>query len=313
MNNDSTMPDTIVLVHGFWVTPRSWEHWIERYERGATASSPPRTRASRSRSRRSTPTRHPIEAVTVPEIIDTHRVGDPRARQAAHPHGPLRRRRLHADHARPRLRRRGCRDELGADRGRARGAALPVQATFPVLKNPANHHRAVGYTHEQWQYAFTNTFTEEESRALYERYESPRRADLVGQRAREPQPGHQGKWVDYHNDARAPLLFLSGGEDHLMPPAIQASNAKHYKSNTMTEVKVYPGRSHLMPCRGRLAGGRGLRAGVGRRARGGAGDRRPAAPETGTAPGDKAADAGRPHDAHRRPDGSHRGRSGGGC
>ena len=25
-------PNTIVLVHGFWVTPRSWEHWITRYE-----------------------------------------------------------------------------------------------------------------------------------------------------------------------------------------------------------------------------------------------------------------------------------------
>jgi len=26
------MADTIVLVHGFWVTPRSWEHWITHYE-----------------------------------------------------------------------------------------------------------------------------------------------------------------------------------------------------------------------------------------------------------------------------------------
>ena len=25
-------PDTIVLIHGLWVTPRSWEQWIERYE-----------------------------------------------------------------------------------------------------------------------------------------------------------------------------------------------------------------------------------------------------------------------------------------
>src|SRR5688500_16915530 len=25
-------PDTIVLIHGFWVTPRSWEHWIPYYE-----------------------------------------------------------------------------------------------------------------------------------------------------------------------------------------------------------------------------------------------------------------------------------------
>jgi hypothetical protein len=26
---DPSAPDTIVLVHGLWVTPRSWEHWIE--------------------------------------------------------------------------------------------------------------------------------------------------------------------------------------------------------------------------------------------------------------------------------------------
>ncbi len=25
-------PDTIVLVHGLWMTPRSWEKWIPRYE-----------------------------------------------------------------------------------------------------------------------------------------------------------------------------------------------------------------------------------------------------------------------------------------
>src|SRR4051794_25393553 len=23
---------TIVLIHGLWLTPRSWEHWTERYE-----------------------------------------------------------------------------------------------------------------------------------------------------------------------------------------------------------------------------------------------------------------------------------------
>jgi hypothetical protein len=25
-------PDTIVLIHGFWVTPRSWERWKPYYE-----------------------------------------------------------------------------------------------------------------------------------------------------------------------------------------------------------------------------------------------------------------------------------------
>jgi hypothetical protein len=29
---EPTAAETIVLIHGFWVTPRSWEHWIARYE-----------------------------------------------------------------------------------------------------------------------------------------------------------------------------------------------------------------------------------------------------------------------------------------
>src|SRR5262250_3242248 len=28
----STVPDTIVLVHGLWMTPRSWEEWVPYYE-----------------------------------------------------------------------------------------------------------------------------------------------------------------------------------------------------------------------------------------------------------------------------------------
>ena len=34
-------PDTIVMIHGLWMTPRSWEHWKERYEaRGYTVHAP---------------------------------------------------------------------------------------------------------------------------------------------------------------------------------------------------------------------------------------------------------------------------------
>ena len=32
-----------------------------------------------------------------------------------------------------------------------------------------------------------------------------------------------------------------------MPPKVQASNAKHYKSDTITEVKQYEGYAHLIP------------------------------------------------------------------
>ena len=145
-----------------------------------------------------------------------------------------------------------------------------IKATFPVLKNPANRHQAVGFTLEQWHYAFTNTFSEEESRALYERYHVPASGQHLLGAARSPTstPGHQDACVDYKNDDRAPLLFISGSEDHLMPPSIQRSNAKHYKSDTITEVKEFEG-PHLLPAAGGLGGGRRLRARLGRaRARG---------------------------------------------
>jgi pimeloyl-ACP methyl ester carboxylesterase len=54
--------------------------------------------------------------------------------------------------------------------------------------------------------------------------------------------------VNYANDDRAPLLFISGREDHLMPPSVQRSNAKHYRSSTVTEIKEFEG-PHLLPAR----------------------------------------------------------------
>jgi pimeloyl-ACP methyl ester carboxylesterase len=121
-----------------------------------------------------------------------------------------------------------------------------VKSTFPVLKNPANHHKAVGFTFEQWNYAFTNTFPEDRARELYERYAIPASGRILWNSVLANwEPGPQDIWVDYHNDGRAPLLFLSGSDDHIMPPKVQQSNAKHYKSNTITEVEELEG-PHLM-------------------------------------------------------------------
>ena len=123
-----------------------------------------------------------------------------------------------------------------------------VKSTWPVLKNPLHMHRAVALDFDQWHYAFTNTFSEEDARATYERYAIPASGPIFWASVlANLQPGHQDTWVDYKNDDRAPLLFLSGAEDNLMPPSIQRSNAKHYKSDTVTEVKEFEGRAHLMP------------------------------------------------------------------
>lgn len=33
----TTPSNTVVLIHGLWMTPLAWEHWVERYEaRGFT-------------------------------------------------------------------------------------------------------------------------------------------------------------------------------------------------------------------------------------------------------------------------------------
>lgn len=58
-------------------------------------------------------------------------------------------------------------------------------------------------------------------------------------------PGHQETWVNYRRDNRAPLLFIAGGADHIMPPAVNKSNAKKYRrSEAVTEYHEFAGRSH---------------------------------------------------------------------
>ena len=123
-----------------------------------------------------------------------------------------------------------------------------VRSVFPVVKNPANRRRAVGLSFEEWTYAFTNTYTEEQSRDVLRPVPRPGvgpRAHRLG--ARQLPAGHQDAWVDFRNPDRAPLLFLSGSEDHIMPPSVQASNAQHYRGpGTLTEHETYEGRPHLM-------------------------------------------------------------------
>src|SRR5918999_5263745 len=63
-------PDTIVLVHGFWVTPRSWEDWIAHYEsKGYRVLAPAYPGFEvEVEALNADPT--PIEKVTVPQIVE---------------------------------------------------------------------------------------------------------------------------------------------------------------------------------------------------------------------------------------------------
>ncbi|MCE7010331.1 alpha/beta hydrolase [Kibdelosporangium philippinense] len=239
---------TIVLVHGFWVTPRSWEHWVSHYQQAGYNVVAPAYPGFEVEVEALNADPTPIEEVTAPQII-AHLEAvvsglDEPPIIIGHSAG-------------------GAFTQVLLDRGHgAAGVVLnsaptegvlvtplsQIRSTFPVLKNPANRHKAVGLTLEEWTYAFTNTFTDEESRALYERYHIPASGRILWNGVlANLQPGPQDIHVDYHNDNRAPLLFVSGSEDHIMPPKVQRSNAKHYKSDTITEIKEYEGKAHLLP------------------------------------------------------------------
>ena len=243
-----TAPDTIVLIHGFWVTPRSWENWIEHYESAGYRVLAPAYPGFEVEVEALNADPSPIEALTVPQVIEHLEtiVGglDSPPVLIGHSAGGVFTQIL-LDHG---FGAAGVAINSAPTEGVKRIPLSQIKATFPVLKNPANRHRAVGFTFEQWHYAFTNTFSEDESRALYERYHIPASGSIFwGSALANIHPGRDDNYVDYKNDDRAPLLFIAGSEDHLMPPSLQRSNAKHYTSNTITEVKEYEGRAHLLP------------------------------------------------------------------
>lgn len=243
---DKASPDTIVLVHGFWVTPRSWENWVERYEeRGYRVLAPAYPGFEvEVEALREDPS--PIEAITVPAIIE-HIGGIIEELERppiiiGHSAGGLMTQVL-LDHG---YGAAGVAIDSVPAEGIRVAPVSQIRSLFPILKNPANRHKAVGFTPEQFHYAFTNTVSREESDAVYERYHIPASGRLVwaGPLANFT-PGHQETYVNFRNEDRAPLLFIAGSEDNIMPPAVNQSNVKHYRhARTVTDYKEFEGRSH---------------------------------------------------------------------
>ena len=120
-----------------------------------------------------------------------------------------------------------------------------LRVSFPALSNPANNHRAVPLTAEQFHYAFANNLSEQESLAVYERYAVPGPDHVLFQAAFANFNPHAATAVDFQNDRRAPLLLISGGNDHVSPASVVEANFKLYdKSKAVTEYKEFPGRTH---------------------------------------------------------------------
>ncbi|WP_426504620.1 alpha/beta fold hydrolase [Dactylosporangium sp. McL0621] len=175
---------TIILVHGLWVTPRSWERWVPYYEaKGHTVLTPAYPGFDvEVGALRADPT--PIATVTVPETVaHLEKIITDQPEKPiiiGHSFG-------------------GTLTQLLLDRGHgAAGVVIDsappegirvtppsqIRSLFPILNNPAKRHQAAGFTPAQFHYAFSNTLSEEDSLAAYENDATSRESGRTWHRRR---------------------------------------------------------------------------------------------------------------------------------
>jgi pimeloyl-ACP methyl ester carboxylesterase len=239
-------PDTVVMIHGLWMTSRSWENWAERYRSaGFTVHDEgwPGMDAEVEALRRNPA---PIARLSIAKIVD-HYAG------------------IIKNLVRPPIIMGhsfgGAFTQVLLDRGLgAAGVAIDSAAVkgvmklpfstlrtgWPILRNPANRHKAVAISLKQFHYRFTNHLTVEASAPIYERYCVPATGRVLFEGASANFNPKASTKVDFRNDRRAPLLFIAGGIDHVSPPSINKSNVKKYRhSKATTDYKEFEGRSHF--------------------------------------------------------------------
>jgi non-heme chloroperoxidase len=237
----------VVFVHGLWLLPSSWDRWATLFEEvGYAAVTPgwpddPET---------------VVEAKAHPEVFAGKSVGD----VADHLEGVIRR--LDAKPVVIGHSFGGLLTQILAGRGLAAASVaispapfrgvlpLPISAlrsASPVLGNPANRHRAVPLTFEQFRYAFANAVPESEAKELYEAYSVAGSGEPIFQAA----AANLNPWtevkVDTKNPERGPLLIISADQDHTVPWSIaNASYKKQRRNEGVTEIVKLEGRGHAL-------------------------------------------------------------------
>jgi len=237
----------VVLVHGLWLLPGSWERWVRLLsEAGFAPIAPgwpddPDTVA---------------EAVAHPEGLANKTIGQI-ADHLAGLIGRLDRKPAVIGHSLG-----GLLTEILAGRGLAQASVaispapfrgvlpLPIAAlrsALPVLRNPANFRRAVPLTYDQFRFAFANAVGEDEARELYETFSVPAPGAPVFQAA----TANLNPWTEARIDRRAadrgPLLVVAAGRDHTVPASIaRASYHRQRRNPGVTEIVEVPDRGHSL-------------------------------------------------------------------
>ena len=236
---------TIVLIHGLFLNWTSWDGWIDRFTaRGFRVLAPgwPGLGGSVADLRADS---KPLTELSIEKVLEHYdsfiRALDTRPVVMGHSFGGL---------FAQLLAYRGLASAaVGIDPTAPAGVSvLPfstLKASAPVLANPFNVGRATMLTPEQFHYAFTNTVSEAESKALYDRYAIPCADRVLFEGAFENFAPHSPAHIDVKSD-RPPVLLIAGGADHLITPEYTAANYHLVaQSPAMTAFKEFPGRPHF--------------------------------------------------------------------
>ena len=237
---------TLVLVHGLWMTPHSWDGWVQRYSaRGFQVIAPgwPGIDDRSVDDINRDPT--PLNGVGVGEIADSYerviRELPQKPIIVGHSFG-------------------GLVTQILVDRGIASAAVAIASAppkgllftppsslkvAFPSVSNPANLKKTKALDAKQFHYAFCNTMSIDESEKVRQGYAVPGPCRTLFQAALANFTPHAATTINFKNDDRAPMLIVGGQKDHITPTAATHANYKKYQhTKCVTEMKVYPGRCH---------------------------------------------------------------------
>ena len=241
-----TGADTILFIHGLWLTPRSWEHWAARYEsRGYKVLAPswPGMEAEVEELNRDPA---PITRLDITQITDYY---DRIIRDLPTP--PVIIGHSTGGTIMQLLLDRGLGAAgIGVASGTVKGVPdLPLStiwSTLPVLGNPFNPGGATPLSPEQFHYGFTNTLSEEESNKIYERYHVPCANRVLFEIAYQSFHRDAATTVSFDRDDRAPMLFIAFEYDHTVPPNASRHNAEKYSNpQVITEFHEFMGRPHF--------------------------------------------------------------------
>ena len=249
MTAESTAKPPIVLIHGLWMTPRSWDTWAARFRaRGHEVIVPgwPGIDDRSPADVRSDPSA--LKGVGLKEIADHYeaiiRALPERPIIMGHSFGGLLAQML-AD--------RGLGVAIvGVTPGQPAGiTTLPwstARSGLPVLGNPFRKNGATQISKGHFHYTFGNDLTRAASDAIWEEQAVPsvNRVFFEGVAGAFNEKGGVSH-VNYAKPDRAPLLVLTGSRDHVVPPAIgEAIVAKYRKAGgpSIVDYREFAGRTH---------------------------------------------------------------------